>query len=136
MASSRNGATDTQTFTSLLMLASAIAAMSSFLLFGLQPLAVAKMGHWHAPATVVHLFQWTYLAGVTLTALSSSHILVSGQDEPNCGILRAIVSPWSEPLQDHDLSINWWWSTPRVWRPERKRSRTCDVPRLSYCLRC
>jgi len=29
------------------------------------------MGHWHAPATVVHFFQWTYLAGVTLTALSS-----------------------------------------------------------------
>jgi len=72
MASSWTGASDTQTFTRVLMLASAIAALSSFLLFGLQPLAVAEMGHWHAPATVVHFFQWTYLAGVTLTALSSS----------------------------------------------------------------
>jgi len=71
MASSWNGASDTQTFTSLLLLASAIAALSSFLLFGLQPLAVTEMGHWHAPATVLHFFQWTYLAGVTLTALSS-----------------------------------------------------------------
>jgi len=72
MASSWNEASNTQTFTRVLMLASAIAALSSFLLFGLQPLAVAEMGHWHAPATVVHFFQWTYLAGVTLTALSSS----------------------------------------------------------------
>jgi len=71
MASSLSEVSDTQAFTSLLMLASAIAALSSFLLFGLQPLAVAEMGHWHAPATVVHFFQWTYLAGVTLTALSS-----------------------------------------------------------------
>jgi len=71
MASSWNEASNTQTFTRVLMLASAIAALSSFLLFGLQPLAVAEMGHWHAPATVVHFFQWTYLAGVTLTALSS-----------------------------------------------------------------
>jgi hypothetical protein len=71
MASSWNEASNTQTFTRVLMLASTIAALSSFLLFGLQPLAVAEMGHWHAPATVVHFFQWTYLAGVTLTALSS-----------------------------------------------------------------
>ncbi len=71
MASRWNEASNTQTFTRVLMLASAIAALSSFLLFGLQPLAVAEMGHWHAPATVVHFFQWTYLAGVTLTALSS-----------------------------------------------------------------
>jgi len=71
MASNWREVSDTQAFTSLLMLASAIAALSSFLLFGLQPLAVAEMGHWHAPATVVHFFQWTYLAGVTLTALSS-----------------------------------------------------------------
>jgi len=28
------------------------------------------MNYWHAPATVVYFFQWTYLAGVTLTALS------------------------------------------------------------------
>ncbi len=72
MASSWTGASDTRTFTRVLMLASAIAALSSFLLFGLQPLAVAEMSHWHAPATVVHFFQWTYLAGVTLTAFSSS----------------------------------------------------------------
>ena len=71
MASSWNEASNTQTFTRVLMLASAIAALSSFLMFGLQPLAVAEMGHWHAPATVVHFFQWSYLAGVTLTALSS-----------------------------------------------------------------
>jgi len=71
MASSWNGASDTQTFTRVLLLTSAIAALSSFLLFGLQPLAVAEMSHWHAPTTVVHFFQWTYLVGVTLTALSS-----------------------------------------------------------------
>jgi hypothetical protein len=71
MASSWNEASNTQTFTRVLMLASAIAALSSFLLFGLQPLAVSEMSHWHAPATVVHFFQWTYLVGVTLTALSS-----------------------------------------------------------------
>ena len=29
------------------------------------------MGHWHTPAAVIHFFQWTYLAGVTLTAISS-----------------------------------------------------------------
>jgi len=69
---------DGQTFTSLLLVASVVAALSSFLLFGLQPLTVAEMGHWHAPATVVHFFQWTYLAGVTLTALSSG--LAPGSD--------------------------------------------------------
>jgi len=37
------------------MLASAIAALSSFLLFGLQPLAVAEMSHWHAPATAARV---------------------------------------------------------------------------------
>lgn len=71
MAFGCSEASDTQTFSSLLFIAGAIAALSSFLLFGLQPLAVVEMGHWHTPGTVVHFFQWTYLAGVTLTALSS-----------------------------------------------------------------
>jgi len=78
MNSNWSEVSDAQTFTGLLMIASVIAALSSFLLFGLQPLAVAGMGHWHAPATVVHFFQWTYLAGVTLTALSSG--LAPGSD--------------------------------------------------------
>jgi len=78
MASNWSKAPDTQTFTRLLIFASAVAALSGFLLFGLQPLAVAEMGHWHTPATVVHFFQWTYLAGVTLTAISSG--LAPGPD--------------------------------------------------------
>ena len=71
MASKWSEASDTQTFTGLLIFASAVAGLSGFLLFGLQPLAVAELGRWHTPATVVHFFQWTYLAGVTLTAVSS-----------------------------------------------------------------
>jgi len=78
MESNWSEASDRQTFTKLLIFASAVAALSGFLLFGLQPLAVAEMGHWHTPATVVHFFQWTYLAGVTLTAVSSG--LAPGPD--------------------------------------------------------
>jgi len=78
MKSNWSEASDTQIFTRLLIFASAVAALSGFLLFGLQPLAVAEMGHWHTPATVVHFFQWTYLAGVTLTAISSG--LAPGPD--------------------------------------------------------
>jgi len=78
MASNWSEASDRQTFTRLLILASAVAGLSGFLLFGLQPLAVAELGHWHTPGTVVHFFQWTYLAGVTLTAISSG--LAPGPD--------------------------------------------------------
>jgi len=78
MKSSTDESSGLQAFTTLLIFASAIAALSSFLLFGLQPLAVAEMGHWHSPGTVVHFFQWTYLVGVALTAISSG--LAPGPD--------------------------------------------------------
>ena len=60
-----------QPLTPLLLSAGAIAALASFLLFGLQPLVVGTIGYWHHPSTVVQFFQWTYLVGVALTGLTS-----------------------------------------------------------------
>lgn len=78
MKSSRSESADTQTSTILVLFASVIAALSSFLLFGLQPLAVTDIGPWHSPAIVLHFFQWTYLVGIILTAVSSG--LAPGSD--------------------------------------------------------
>lgn len=54
-----------------LALAALIAGLASFLLFGLQPLMAEAMAGWHPPPRVIGFFQWTYLVGTVLTALTA-----------------------------------------------------------------
>lgn len=54
-----------------LALAAFIAGLASFLLFSLQPLMAEAMAGWHPPPRVIGFFQWTYLVGTVLTALTA-----------------------------------------------------------------